>query len=140
MNSQPSDGAAAEWSAMQACPKLDHCSAPICPRDPQHPKRVHQPGERVCFFLCESVKLNAVSNFHDVGLSSTLGRMRDTREGIAAKHYTIRIALERASATASRLLRRIPQVQGWDERDTTGARALPGHPARSPVVRLGGTA
>jgi len=38
------------------CPKFDHCSAPICPLDPEWERRSHLNGERVCFYLTEYAK------------------------------------------------------------------------------------
>ena len=38
------------------CPKFESCSAPICPLEPDWPKRSHLDGERVCFYLTEYSK------------------------------------------------------------------------------------
>ena len=38
------------------CPKFDHCSAPICPIDPEWQKRVHIKGDPVCFYLRQHAK------------------------------------------------------------------------------------
>jgi hypothetical protein len=38
------------------CPKFDHCSAPICPIDPEWRLRVHIQGDPICFYLREHSK------------------------------------------------------------------------------------
>ena len=38
------------------CPRFDKCSAPICPLDPKWRERAHLSEDRLCFYLCESVK------------------------------------------------------------------------------------
>lgn len=43
------------------CPKYDACSAPLCPLDPNWRLRAFNHGERVCFFLNESVKAGAAN-------------------------------------------------------------------------------
>jgi hypothetical protein len=41
---------------MSRCPRLDRCSAPLCPLDLQRPRRSHLRGEAVCAYLRELVK------------------------------------------------------------------------------------
>ena len=41
---------------MHDCPRLDRCSAAICPLDPGWRKRVHTVGDRVCAFMLEAAK------------------------------------------------------------------------------------
>ncbi len=36
---------------MYDCPRFDHCSAPICPLDPDWRKRPHLKGERICAYI-----------------------------------------------------------------------------------------
>jgi hypothetical protein len=41
---------------MTRCPRFERCSAPLCPLDPQRPRRSHLRGEAVCAHLRELVK------------------------------------------------------------------------------------
>jgi hypothetical protein len=45
------------------CPRYDSCSAPLCPLDASWRLRVHRHGDRVCFYLCETVKAGAMRRF-----------------------------------------------------------------------------
>ena len=54
---------------MQECPKYKHCSASICPLWKPINEQFQLKGERVCFYLIESQKSNAITNFTGAGLS-----------------------------------------------------------------------
>jgi len=53
---------------MEACPKYQSCSAPICPLDPNWRKALHLKHERVCFYLCEAQKDGSEAIFRGRGL------------------------------------------------------------------------
>ena len=88
---------------MDECPRWDKCSAPICPLDQDWEKRKHLKGERVCLWLTESVKENAKAVFDGAGLSHILEEVQRIAPAIIASRHTIRIALERASKTGSKI-------------------------------------
>jgi len=61
---------------MKDCPKYDTCSAPICPLDPDWRLRAHNPEDRVCPYLLESVKADAAERLRGL----LLARKLDTKE------------------------------------------------------------
>ena len=55
---------------LASCPKFQSCSAPICPCDPEWPKRKHLNEDRVCFYLLEASKTGAKAIFEGAGLGN----------------------------------------------------------------------
>ena len=48
---------------MEQCPKFHHCSAPLCPLDPDWNKRKMLQGDNLCHYLCEASKDGAMERF-----------------------------------------------------------------------------
>ena len=49
---------------MEQCPKFHHCSAPLCPLDPDWRRRKMLQGEHLCHYLCEASKEGAMERFN----------------------------------------------------------------------------
>lgn len=93
--------------AMEKCERFGKCIANICPLDTDWQKRIHLKGERVCFYLTESQKVNAKEIFEGRGLGNLFKHIQDISYLISAQHCTIRRALEKAKYTPSRIVRKI---------------------------------
>jgi hypothetical protein len=87
----------------QNCPRCDRCSANVCPLDAEWRKRTHVRGDEVCFFLTESVKVDAAGNFASLGLGWLLDRANHVRDDIALPDG-IKTTVERARLTGSRIV------------------------------------
>ena len=48
---------------MEQCPKFHHCSAPLCPLDPDWNKSKMLQGDNLCHYLCEASKDGAMERF-----------------------------------------------------------------------------
>lgn len=48
---------------MEQCPKFHHCSAPLCPLDPDWKKRKMLQDDNLCHYLCEASKEGALDRF-----------------------------------------------------------------------------
>jgi hypothetical protein len=112
--------------AMRDCPRYNVCSAPICPLDRDWRKRVHAPGERVCFYMTEAVKDAAQARFSTGGQGDMYREVSEALPEICARHPEIARAVERAKLTGSRIdaqqasgarLRKVADAQGG--RDAT---------------------
>ena len=68
----------------QDCAKFARCSAPICPLDAAHLNSAHLEGERVCFYLLEYVKPNALGRFKGLHRGETL--VSDNAEHLSGHH------------------------------------------------------
>jgi len=88
---------------MCTCLKFDGCSAPICPLDPDWPRRVHRKGEPVCFYLLEYVKPGARARFEGSMAIALYHAMERSIDALCTRHAPIRKALARAKRTGSRL-------------------------------------
>ena len=88
---------------MRTCPKFDGCSAPICPLDPDWPRRVHRKGEPVCFYLLESVKPGARARFERSMVIALYHAMERSIDALCARHAPLRKALARAKRTGARI-------------------------------------
>lgn len=89
------------------CDRFNGCSANICPLDGDWQKRVHHNGERVCFYLIEAQKANAKAVFDTCGRGYLYTLMQEATQAIITRHYHIKITLERAKKTGSRMDRKI---------------------------------
>ena len=89
------------------CPKFQKCNAPICPIDPEWQKRKHISGDRVCFYLTEAQKPNAIAVFEVQGLGYLYEAMVIHTPEISQRHHTIKTALDKAKNTSSRMTRKI---------------------------------
>ncbi len=88
---------------MSDCPKHYRCSAPICPLDRDWRERTHLKGDRVCFYLLESVKPNAETRFQGVPARQILRAIQNIAEAMSTRYGPIRRALERAKRSGSRM-------------------------------------
>lgn len=87
------------------CPKFNQCNAPVCPLDAEWYKRVNQSDDATCFYLLESVKHGAKTHFEQSGQGVMLKVICEVRHEMIATHQRIKIALENASRTGSRMTR-----------------------------------
>lgn len=88
---------------MQACPKFDGCSAPICPLDADWPRRIHRKGEPVCFYLLEYVKPGSRARFEGRTAVFLYELMESSIGRLCSRHAPLRRAVERAKRTGSRM-------------------------------------
>jgi hypothetical protein len=88
---------------MYDCPKFDHCSAPICPLDPDWQLGSHLNGERVCYYLTEYSKIAGRAILRG-GLPEDLYEaIADQHPRIIAAHPAIKWQLSRSSKNNPRL-------------------------------------
>lgn len=95
-----------------SCDRFDKCSANICPLDPDWQQRKHLKGERVCFYLIETQKINAKAVFESGGRGYLYLLMAEATPAIVNRHYAIKYALKQAKKTGSRLGRKIGASHG----------------------------
>lgn len=93
----------ADLVPMDQCPRFDRCSAPICPLDPNWSRSAHLNGERVCFWLVESVKVGGPARIRGVLPTQVAEAVLSAAPGIMDRYSTIQRALNAASTTGSRL-------------------------------------
>jgi len=93
---------------MEACPKYQACSAPICPLDPNWRKVRHLKGERICFYLCEAQKGGAEAIFGGRGLGELYRLMVEATPDMSTRWGTIKNALVNAAKTGSRMNKKPP--------------------------------
>ena len=89
--------------AMDQCPRFDRCIAPICPLDPNWSRSTHLQGEHVCMYLLEAVKTGGEARVRSVLPTQVAEQVPRSTPGIRGAYVHIRRALERASASGSRL-------------------------------------
>jgi hypothetical protein len=94
------------------CPKFFKCNAPICPLDANWEKRVLLNEDPTCFYLSEFVKDNSQSNFECAGAGEIYQVIERVAPPITGRHPRIRIALERAKLSGSRMTITPPSVLG----------------------------
>lgn len=85
------------------CPKFQTCSAAICPLDSEWQLRSNQNFDRICFYLAESVKINAKAIFDKQGIGHLFKVMSVVRQEIITAHPRVKDVLKRSSVTSSRL-------------------------------------
>ena len=83
---------------MPDCPKFSACSAPLCPLDKDFRLRAHNPEDRVCFYLCESVKPGAEGRL-DLAMLEACRAMTASGE----LGCEVRIRLKSAATSGSRI-------------------------------------
>ena len=93
------------------CPKFIQCAAPICPLDPDWRLRSHLKGERVCFYLSESVKDHAQANFEGVRLGELFEAIHRSTPEIISRHAPIKRALALAANSGARMTRLLPKTR-----------------------------
>lgn len=96
-------------SNVVACTKYESCSAPICPLNSDWRNTRHLPGERICFYLCEAQKEGAEAIFDSVGRGYLYWLMIEATSEISNRWGTIKIALERAAKSGSRMSAKPPR-------------------------------
>ena len=85
------------------CPKFDHCSATLCPLDPQRSIRVIHRDDPICFFLLEVGKRGGeerISVGHSVAIAQVAS---EVFQEVMSTACPIKKRLLRASQTASRI-------------------------------------
>lgn len=85
------------------CPRFEHCSAPICPLDPDWRKRSHLRRDPVCLYLREAVKPDAEANLAGHLPRATIESVLILAPTIAARHGDIRRRLAKAAQASSKL-------------------------------------
>lgn len=94
------------------CPKWGKCSAPICPLDADWHKRIQLGSEPVCYYLSEYVKPDAQGTFEQSGKRELFEAISTVAQPMIARWPRIRLALERAKETGSRLATLAPWQKG----------------------------
>jgi len=92
--------------AFNQCPKFQSCNAPICPLDTDWQKRPNHKDDATCFYLLESVKHDARLHFEVAQLGQMLNHIDLIRDDIANMQPRIKMKLESASQTGSRMTRK----------------------------------
>lgn len=97
------------YARMFSCPRFERCNAAICPLDPEWERRTHSTGDAVCFYLLEAVKHGSETRFE----LCTTGNMRSEvlrpLPDICSRWSAIRITVDRARTTGSRMDRLPPR-------------------------------
>jgi hypothetical protein len=88
---------------MVNCPRWDKCSAAICPLEADWETRKHLDGDRVCFWMTETVKPDAKANFDLAAQGEMIILIQTLIPSICARWHPIKNALERASKSGSKL-------------------------------------
>jgi len=78
------------------CPKFDHCSAPICPIDPEWQKRVHIKGDPVCFYLRQHAKDPLWGQKTGSVASKLIDKVGEVYLAVIARYGPLKTALVRA--------------------------------------------
>lgn len=104
-----------QLSTVINCDRFNSCSANICLLDQEWQKRVHQNGERVCFYLIEAQKANAKAVFDTCGREYLYPLMQEATQTIIARHYPIKHVLEQAKKSGLRLSRKIGLVMNGND-------------------------
>lgn len=86
----------------EGCPRYSDCSAPVCPLDNDHLRRVHLPEDRACFYLLEAVKSGAQKRFPYSPEREIVKQCLAARDGIAERFSALRHKINRAATTGSR--------------------------------------
>lgn len=85
------------------CPKFKKCNAPVCPLEIEWQKRKHVSGDKCCFYLLETAKVNAEANFEGAGLGDAYKVIQVVKREVLNSSGTINRTYERAKETATRL-------------------------------------
>jgi len=84
-------------------PRFDRCSANVCPLDRDRRKRLHIQGERVCGLLAESVKPGGEDRLRACTQGELVEGILGQREAISTRWIDVKIRLDHAATTGSRL-------------------------------------
>ena len=84
------------------CPRFDSCNAPICPLDDWQGAQ-HLQGEAVCSLLCELVKDGGEARLRARVSSDLVDTLAEVLPKVAARWGRVRMQLQRASRTGSRM-------------------------------------
>jgi hypothetical protein len=85
------------------CPKYSHCNAPLCPLDPEWHKRTYLKGEAVCFYMLEAQKPQARCRFIGTIEVQIYRAICVVVEAMQCRYGPIRIRLDRAKRTKTRM-------------------------------------
>ena len=96
---------------MNACPKYQHCNAPVCPLDDKWRKRVYFSEDPTCYYLLESVKEGSHRHFHGAQLEVLYESIVRVRGDIAEHFKRIGKKMESAKKTSSRMTRKITTIK-----------------------------
>lgn len=89
-----------------SCPRFQNCNAPICPLDVNWHKRSNLRDDSTCFYLLESVKDGARTNFEGAQLGMMYERILTVRGDIESSNKRIKSKLESAEKSTSRMKRK----------------------------------
>lgn len=93
------------------CPKFNTCNAPICPLDKEWRKRIHQREDSTCYYMIESVKDNAKTNFEGALLGELYQVIVTVRDDISKHFKRIGKKLEAAAKTPSRMQKNFKSIK-----------------------------
>ena len=88
---------------MTACPRFGSCSAPLCPLDPERPRRSHLRGEPVCAYLREFVKADGPARVKRALPQESFQAVAASAAELAARPSPLFHALQRAAHKQSQL-------------------------------------
>ena len=97
--------------ASKACPKFHTCNAPICPLDKDWGKRANQIDDSTCYYLIESVKDGAQTNFERALLREMYQVIVKVRGDISKQFKRIANKLAAAAKTPSRMERKFKSIK-----------------------------
>lgn len=86
-----------------ACPRFDHCSAPVCPLDCNWQRCTHLSGERVCGLLCELVKDGGEARLRGCVPAKLVDTLAAVAPALSSAHGCVRRQLRRAALSSSKL-------------------------------------
>jgi hypothetical protein len=87
----------------QHCDKFPHCSANICPLDPEWEYRTYKKGEPVCYYMLEAVKPGAESRLRGTIEGITYQAIGIVIQPMKCRYGPLKNRLERAKQTNSRM-------------------------------------
>lgn len=90
---------------MQSCPKFQKCNAPVCILDKEWKLRVHHKEDACCYYLLESQKNGAETNFRGAGIDKFYQIACAVCEEISCRQAPIKRCIARAKTTTSRMIR-----------------------------------
>lgn len=88
------------------CPKFSHCSAPICPLDPEWASRTYLKGEPVCFYMLEYVKPGSRARFQGSTAEQMYDAISNVLPRMIVRYAPLKRALMRTKKTGSRIGKR----------------------------------
>lgn len=90
---------------MQSFPKFQTCNTPACILDCEWKLRAHHKEDACCYYLLESQKNGAETNFMGASIDKLYQIACAVCEEVSSRQAPIKRCITRAKTTASRMLR-----------------------------------